>query len=54
MMPDLGRFAFAVLASYGVTALLLGGLVALSLWRAARVRRALARAEAGAGGGRHG
>jgi heme exporter protein D len=48
-MPDLGEYAFIVLASYGVTVVLLGALVALSLWRAARVRRALSEAEARAG-----
>jgi heme exporter protein D len=42
-----------VLASYGVAAVLFGGLVALSLWRGARVRRALAEAEARSGA-RHG
>lgn len=44
-MPELGKYAFAVLASYGVTILLVGGLVALSLWQAARSREALRRAE---------
>jgi heme exporter protein CcmD len=34
-----------VLASYAVTFGLLGLLVAVSLWRAGRVRRALAKAE---------
>jgi len=46
MMPDLGRYAFAVLAAWGVTLALTGGLVALSLWQAARARRALAEREA--------
>lgn len=45
-MPELGRYAVEVLTAYGVTALLLGGLVALSLARAARVRRHLEEAEA--------
>ncbi|CAN5721092.1 hypothetical protein BH23PSE1_BH23PSE1_07540 [soil metagenome] len=45
MLPELGRYAFAVLAAYGVTFALLGGLVALSLARAWRIRRALAEAE---------
>ncbi len=49
MMPALGEYAFVVLASYGAAALLLGGLVVLSLWRASRMRRALAEAEARAG-----
>ncbi len=46
MWPELGRYAFAVLAAYGVTFALLGGLVVTSLLRGARVRRALAEAEA--------
>lgn len=44
-MVDLGKYAFAVLASYGVTIVLLGVLVAFSLLRAARMRKALARVE---------
>jgi heme exporter protein D len=47
MWPELGRYAFAVLAAYGVAFALVGGLVGATLWRAARVRRALAEAEAG-------
>ena len=46
MTPDLGRYAVTVLAAYGVTLALLAGLVAVSLWRAARVRRRLAVLEA--------
>lgn len=41
MMPDLGKYAGAVLSAYGVSILLLVALVALSVWRAGRVRRAL-------------
>lgn len=40
-MPDLGKYAFAVLSSYGATITLLVVLVAASLWRAAAVRRQL-------------
>ncbi|MCX7890457.1 MAG: heme exporter protein CcmD [Rhodobacteraceae bacterium] len=47
MMPELGRYAFTVLAAWGVTFGLTGGLVALSLWQAARARRALSRREGG-------
>jgi heme exporter protein D len=54
MMPALGAYAGTVLAAYGVTLALLGGLVALSLWRSARVRRALEAVEAGARERRHG
>ncbi len=46
MWPDLGRYAFAVLASYAVTFALVGALIAITLHRAARVRRALAEVEA--------
>ena len=45
-MPDLGTYAFAVLASYGATILLLAALVGFSLWRGARMRRALREVEA--------
>jgi heme exporter protein D len=45
-MPDLGRYALEVLASYGVSLGLLAGLVALTLWRAARVRAELREVEA--------
>ncbi|WP_212525819.1 heme exporter protein CcmD [Actibacterium sp. MT2.3-13A] len=41
MMPDLGKYAVAVLSSYGVTLGLLAALVGLTLWRGARVRRQL-------------
>lgn len=46
MMPDLGKYAFAVLASYGVSVVLVLGIVALSVWQGARVKRALAEVEA--------
>lgn len=49
-MPDLGRYAAEVLTAYGITAVLLVGIVALTLWRGARVKRALARAERRANG----
>ncbi|PZX17588.1 heme exporter protein D [Palleronia aestuarii] len=48
MMPDLGKYAAEVLTAYAASAVLLLGLVGLTLWRAARVKRALDRAE-----GRH-
>ncbi len=44
-MPDLGKYAFEVLSAYGVSAVLMAALVALSFARAARVRRALREAE---------
>ena len=46
MMPDLGKYAYAVGWSYAVTLALLGGLLALALWRRARVKRLLAEVEA--------
>lgn len=46
MMPDLGKYAFAVLASYGVSLVLVAGIVVLSLWQGARMKRALAEVEA--------
>lgn len=41
MMPDLGKYAAAVLSSYAVSLGLLGALVVLTLRRGARVKRAL-------------
>lgn len=41
MMPDLGKYAFAVLSSYGVTIVLLSVIVVISFWRARKVRAAL-------------
>lgn len=45
MMPDLGKYAAEVLAAYGITTMLLIGIVALTLWRGVRIKKALARAE---------
>jgi heme exporter protein D len=45
-MPDFGKYAVAVLGSYGATILLLAALVGFSLWRSARMRRALQEVEA--------
>ncbi|MBA3909981.1 MAG: heme exporter protein CcmD [Rhodobacter sp.] len=46
MMPDLGKYAVAVLGSYATTAVLIAGLVALSFWQQTRVKRALDEVEA--------
>ncbi|WP_225029033.1 heme exporter protein CcmD [Xinfangfangia pollutisoli] len=46
MMPDLGKYAFAVLASYGATIVLIGALVALSFRQRARVKKTLDEVEA--------
>ena len=45
MMPDLGKYAFAVLGSYGATFVLLGGLLLLTLVQRARAKRLLAEVE---------
>ena len=45
-MPELGKYAFAVLGSYGATLALLAGLVAVTWGRARATRRRLAAAEA--------
>ncbi|RGP37796.1 heme exporter protein CcmD [Pseudotabrizicola alkalilacus] len=45
MMPDLGKYAVAVLSSYGVTLALLAALVALTLWQGRRVKRQLEEVE---------
>lgn len=46
MMPDLGKYAFAVLASYGLTIGLFALTVLGSLWQSQRVKRQLAEVEA--------
>ena len=50
MMPDLGKYAFAVLSSYGASLALLGLIVLLTLWQGRRVKRRLAEVEARAEG----
>ncbi len=45
MMPELGKYAGAVLSSYAAAIGLIAVLVALSLWRSARVRRTLREVE---------
>ena len=37
-MPDLGKYAFSVLMSYGISFLLIGGLVIYILYRNSRAR----------------
>lgn len=44
-MVSLGKYAGTVLSAYGVALALLLGLVALSMWQSAKVRRALAAQE---------
>ncbi|MEO0773317.1 MAG: heme exporter protein CcmD [Pseudomonadota bacterium] len=45
-MPDLGKYADAVLSAYAVSLVLLLGIVGLSLWRSRRVRAELEALEA--------
>jgi len=46
MMPDLGKYAGAVLSAYGASLAGLIGLVAVSLWQGARMKRTLRDVEA--------
>ena len=41
MMPELGKYAATVLSAYGVSIVLILGLVAVSMIRAAKVKRQL-------------
>ena len=41
MMPDLGKYADAVLGAYAASILLLIGIVVLSVWQSRRARAAL-------------
>jgi heme exporter protein D len=50
MMPELGKYALAVLGAYGATLGLLGVLIASTWLRSRSVRRRLAAAEARRGG----
>ncbi|WP_442902477.1 heme exporter protein CcmD [Frigidibacter sp. MR17.14] len=45
-MPDLGKYAATVLGAYGASVALIVLLVAVVLWRGARVKRALEAQEA--------
>ncbi|WP_413717091.1 heme exporter protein CcmD [Silicimonas sp. MF1-12-2] len=45
-MPELGKYAVEVALSYGVTAILLIGIVTLSVVQSRKVRRSLESAEA--------
>lgn len=49
-MPDLGKYAVEVISAYGVSLLLLAGLVLLSLRKGRRARADLARIEASRNG----
>lgn len=45
-MMELGKYAGAVIGSYAASVALIVALVVLSIWRGARVKRALAEVEA--------
>ena len=45
-MPELGKYAVAVLGSYVVSVVLIAAVIGLSFWQRARVKRALAEVEA--------
>ena len=49
-MPDLGKYTGVVLSAYGISLLLMAGLVAFSFWRARAVKAQLDRAEQGRNG----
>lgn len=46
MMPDLGKYADAVLSAYAASIVLIIAIVALSLWQARRAKAALDEVEA--------
>lgn len=46
MIPELGKYATAVLGSYLASILLLLGLIGLTVWQGRRVKRQLAEVEA--------
>ncbi|MGV8952007.1 MAG: heme exporter protein CcmD [Cypionkella sp.] len=46
MMPELGKYAGAVIGSYAASVVLIVVLVVWSLWRGRAVKRALAEVEA--------
>jgi heme exporter protein D len=41
MIPELGKYAGAVIGSYAASVALIVALVALSLWRGAKIKQAL-------------
>jgi heme exporter protein D len=50
MMPDLGKYAVAVLSSYGASLALIAALVGLTLWQGGRIKRQLDEVERRQGG----
>lgn len=45
-MPDLEPYSGVVLAAYGISLLLVAGIVLLSLWQSRRIKARLSEAEA--------
>lgn len=46
MMPDLGKYAEAVLTAYAASIIILVAIVVLTLWQSRRAKSALAEVEA--------
>ena len=46
MIPDLGKYAAAVIGSFAASILLIAALILWSVWQSGRVKRALREAEA--------
>lgn len=46
MMPELGKYAAAVIGSYAVSLALIAALIVLTVWHGRRVRAALRKVEA--------
>lgn len=44
-MPDLGKYAFEILMSYGLSLGLIGALIGISIWQSRRTKAALKRIE---------
>jgi len=49
-MPELGKYAEAVIGSYAASLLLIAALIVLTVWQGLRVRAALREVEARQGG----
>lgn len=50
MMPELGKYAVAVLSAYGISLILLAAIIGMSVVRYRRVKAALERVERGRDG----
>ncbi|MDZ7904839.1 MAG: heme exporter protein CcmD [Cypionkella sp.] len=54
MLPELGKYAAAVMWSYAASTAMIVALIAWSLWRGAQIKRALAEVEARAANAKDG